>query len=108
MGTNYYALTNVCICCDRPEETIHIGKRSGGWRFVFHGTEEIRSWEDWRTFLRKPGTLIKEKYGPHLTLSELIEIVDESRPGKTEMFYPGQSTEWEDPEGFRFWDVEFS
>lgn len=30
MGTNYYAIKNLCECCNRSDEE-HIGKSSAGW-----------------------------------------------------------------------------
>lgn len=107
MGTNYYALFNICPCCQRPEKEMHIGKRSGGWRFNFYGDEQIRSWEDWQKALAMPQSLIRNEYGEHVTLSELKEIVDSTRKYETELYFKGEPTEWTDEEGFRFWDREF-
>ena len=38
MGTNYYFedSSEVCECCGRGAESLHIGKSSGGWCFSLH------------------------------------------------------------------------
>ena len=38
MGCNYYIYdkSKKCKCCGRGEEEIHIGKSSGGWKFLFN------------------------------------------------------------------------
>lgn len=36
MGTNYYLHTNFCPCCGQPREKVHLGKKSCGWKFLFH------------------------------------------------------------------------
>lgn len=37
MSTNYYAYFNVCEHCGHSDDIWHLGKKSGGWRFLFHG-----------------------------------------------------------------------
>jgi hypothetical protein len=39
MGTNYYVVENACECCNRYDETLHIGKSSCGWAFTFQGVK---------------------------------------------------------------------
>ena len=54
MGTNYYVAENTCECCNRYDETYHIGKSSFGWTFCFQGYEEYNliSWKSWKDFLK--------------------------------------------------------
>lgn len=40
MGTNYYVKLNVCPTCKREEKEIHLGKCSGGWKFLFARNDE--------------------------------------------------------------------
>lgn len=84
MGTNYYALLNVCPHCDRPERKLHIGKSSGGWCFglrVYEGEDGPNNWADWMALLTKPGTVnkIKNEYGEYVLLSELVETVTQRK-----------------------------
>ena len=36
MGTNFYLHTDFCPCCGQPRQNVHLGKRSSGWKFLFH------------------------------------------------------------------------
>ena len=62
MGTNYYAVENVCRHCKRSERR-HIGKSSAGWAFSLHvyPEEGINDWVDWVSRLK--GLEIKDEYG---------------------------------------------
>lgn len=50
MGTNYYWESAPCACCGHVRR-LHIGKKSGGWRFIFnvhpaHGLTTVASWRE--------------------------------------------------------------
>ena len=80
MGTNYYLHIGPCGECGRPKEVIHIGKSSMGWTFSFHGTEEIRSYQDWIKFIEKTGGIIRDEYNEVMSLEEFKEWVKEGFP----------------------------
>jgi hypothetical protein len=88
MGTNYYAHTNVCKCCNRPEEKVHIGKSSYGWTFTFHAikdlydVEDIVSYKDWLKFLSKENVKIVDEYGKECSLDDFKKIVEAKRDCK--------------------------
>jgi hypothetical protein len=96
MGTNVYLLHDVCEHCDRPAARIHIGKSSGGWRWLWRG---YRGWEaedlpfgrpilsgdDWWGVLdasvnaeSRPGWIVDE-YGKRMSLADLRNWVEQKR-----------------------------
>lgn len=96
MGTNYYANTV-------DGQNLHIGKRSGGWRFLFRGhktqTLNIASWEDWKVLLRSGFASVE-----YMDAEEFIRMVEEWEPNGRVSWLPGS---WTDPEGFQFYGGEF-
>lgn len=114
MGTNYYAHLDVCSHCQRASEVIHIGKQSSGWAFNFHGTDSIRSWEDWKIDLRKPTTKILDEYGQVISYEDFKEVVSSQKNSGTNHYYycmekhpEATRNMWLDPEDFCFSEGEF-
>jgi hypothetical protein len=129
MGTNYYTATEPCekACehCSQQTE-LHIGKSSGGWKFGFRGHPDLglTSWSAWQAFL--VGRPITDEYGAARTLDEFRKVVEErwtprdmDRPicrveptareiagGFGGRFEPHGN--YHDPDGFDFYDGEFS
>ena len=115
MGTNYDAHLNVCPHCERAEEIIHIGKSSWGWTFSFHGTDSIRSWNDWQTELKRSTTRIYDEYGERISYEDFAKLVEERK------YQPNNhaaqclngtindkyTTHWLDAEGNSFSEGEF-
>lgn len=74
MGTNFFWRTPACDHCGRSDGDLHVGKRSGGWSFLFRGyrhdaDDEVRSPAgfavesrvDWRrVFATVSGVLVDE------------------------------------------------
>lgn len=122
MGTNYYWNDGAPACptCghERAQE-IHIGKSSGGWTFSFHGTDEIRSWRDWKKVLQSGGQITNE-YGDIVSFEEFRATVeDRSWPGgmlnhhdyckaRNEYGPSYLALLWKDAEGYSFSAGEFS
>ncbi len=82
MGTNYYAQIDCCKTCGKPGEELHIGKSSGGWRFLFRiytdhedGTDAPRSVEDWRALLDSSDVRIRNEYGESVSLEQFWDMV---------------------------------
>lgn len=72
MGTNYYLYRDYCPYCKRGKEIIHLGKKSCGWRFLFHGSEEI---PDYKSFCRVIKTgIIRDEYNRIIPYNEMIKI----------------------------------
>lgn len=83
MGTNYYAHLDACPTCGKGEE-MHIGKSSGGWRFMFHIYPErgINSWASWQAKLRLSRAPIKDEYGKTHTLEDFHRLVESKAAGQ--------------------------
>lgn len=126
MGTNFYAIFKACPHCGHGE-SIHIGKRSAGWKFSFHGTDTIRSWVDWKEKLSDPSVLIQNEYGERLTFDEFrqtveateghdLDHINECLEGVNSPYHTREYARnglkngslWHDPEGWSFSSGEFS
>ena len=77
MGTNYYLRYDFCTCCSRYSET-HIGKSSGGWKFLFHVYPEFNS----RHHPETVGRWLQTLYG-YKNWSEWEGVFDEYGEKKT-------------------------
>lgn len=77
MGTNYYIGKNLCKCCKRWDEDLHIGKFSYGWAFTFkaHKYLNLTSWDAWKTHLQDK--MIFDEYGHRITLEEFVEMIED-------------------------------
>lgn len=77
MGTNYYLHKNVCQCCGRSEETLHIGKSSAGWHFSLHimPEENIASLADWKKLWSISENIIKNEYGIVIGPDEMVDTI---------------------------------
>lgn len=120
MGTNYYILLNKCDCCGRIDR-FHIGKKSIGWMFSFHGPmiagERVRSWIAWKDIILR-GQVIDE-YDDGITRDEFFAIVERSRKERRNHFDAcsedfddweqrvKDGIDWKDDEGFSFCSGEF-
>lgn len=94
MGTNYY-LVDECPHCKRSS-WLHIGKQSGGWKFLMHEYPED-GFVDWPTLRKhieymrtKHGHKLMNEYGEQVTLQHLDMLVRDGIPmrGKTESHLP--------------------
>lgn len=127
MGINYYYHTNICEHCQRSN-ALHVGKKSGGWTFRFQGynssqrdgVPDIHSLADWaRLFKTTTGILVDEE---ERVISDPLQFLAElERPTKEQQEkedspewrglaspHPDPEHEWRDPEGFAFYDGDFS
>jgi hypothetical protein len=79
MGTNYYTRKK-CECCGNVSEDndLHIGKSSGGWKFLFapYPNEGLTSWRAWRTYLANSEAPIFDEYGEQHSFAALIALVE--------------------------------
>ena len=105
MGTNYYALLNVCEHCNKPEKEIHIGKSSYGWTFLFryHGGEYYETFKEFKKFLKDK--VIKDEYGKVITHKDFWETVKVKKKFKT---HESHHNEIINLDGYQFLDCEFS
>ena len=90
MGTNYYLEQDVCKCCNRGINGLHIGKSSSGWCFSLHviPEEDINSLDDWITWFRKEDTIIRDEYGTVISIDDMLdEITNKKRHRSIEEAY---------------------
>lgn len=102
MGTNYYHQRR-CLACGHISET-HIGKKSGGWRFLLRASNGLRSWGEWLARLRSDGKIIDE-YERTVSLDRFVEIVVESKEEESHIGH-GMGA-FKDEEGFELVDADF-
>lgn len=124
MGTNYYTVKNICECCNRYDQFLHIGKSSSGWTFTFQGYKDalsmdysesitILSYKDWLEYLAESKAFIKDEYGSDVTLEDFKKLVENKRSAKNnhasycKIHYP-TSDDWLDEEGNSFSAGDFS
>jgi len=116
MGTNYYLHVGECETCGRPKDVIHIGKSSIGWTFSFHGTDKIRSCQDWLEFIQDSGGIIKNEYDQKVPLEEFQELVKTKKLSNLNqttycrVHHPihAENSCWLDDEGHSFSSGDFS
>lgn len=111
MGTNYYVKTETCSHCGHKPEPLHIGKMSAGWEFSFHATETIRSFADWREYLKDK--VIENEYGCEVPYDQFVKMVEDSKGQMNHTAYcrkhhPDYKDCFLDPEGWSMTDGEFS
>lgn len=81
MGTNYYLHTDFCPCCGKPRKTIHLGKSSFGWKFLFHKTKEIYDYDSFYKSIKNG--VVYDEYGEIWTTDNLIDLIVAKQGDKT-------------------------
>jgi hypothetical protein len=84
VSTNYYAFGP--IKGHEEDGSLHIGKKSGGWRFLFraHPENGLTSVSEWIVYLSHPGVRIESEYGADISLWEMLRtmLTDRDDDGK--------------------------
>lgn len=124
MGTNYYVVDNVCECCKRYDEKYHIGKKSYGWAFSFHGYkyDGLTTWQKWKEYL--VDKIIYDEYGDKIDYTDFVNLIETYKgpkhiraDGKKNLVHNEEGRkegwfnpeyDWDDPEGYSFCSREFS
>lgn len=111
MGTNYYlhrqTPEDLCQHCGRGRayEEVHIGKSSGGWKFLFNSDEyQITTYKCWQKELTKPENKdhIYDEYGRKISPEELFKLIENKQKddrGRPDINEPYTNP---DPEGYLF------
>jgi hypothetical protein len=76
MGTNYYIrdVSEICQHCKQPQSTdYHIGKRSSGWVFSLHVTDDIPTLSEIQSLWEY--RQIEDEYGNVLSADKMLEII---------------------------------
>jgi hypothetical protein len=116
MGTNFYIreTSSVVGTITKVVEDSHIGKRSGGWTFMFQGAETrtVAAWKS-RTFNMASNMAIVDEYDNTYTPEEFWQIVEDStKPWGPRKIAPrsqgpiGNREVWRN-EGFSFIKADF-
>jgi hypothetical protein len=102
MSTNYYLPTDA----EDPEEGLHVGKSSIGWRFLFRSHTGLETVDSVRALLNRHERVVDE-YGREVSLERfwaLVEMKQELRPHLAVLRTYGYLTE----DGYEFCTNEFS
>lgn len=115
MGTNYYTVgeNKTCGECGAVKDVVkalHIGKSSGGWRFLFRGHQEegLLTASAWWAYLET--RKIVDEYGKPVSLDELKKWVASKQSEKMpdERHMQNGYLSFTDPDGFGFVTSDFS
>jgi hypothetical protein len=85
VGTNYYVSAPACAkACEHctATERLHLGKSSGGWRFLFYAEPDWPRDEAFAHWVRRAlSGPIADEYGRDVSLAELMEMIDAKADG---------------------------
>ena len=103
MGTNYYVETDEPCeeCRGTGKRRQHIGKSSGGWKFLFNPFR--RSFAEWSAFLQSHPK-IWDEYGRPETPQSLMDFIVKKQETCSTHWAPGEDpTKYEtlDADGYR-------
>lgn len=103
MGTNYY-------CYKKYHEPKHIGKKSSGWAFIFHGYDEpgfrITNYDEWKNFLSNDEVDVFDEYHEKVKIDDLFKMIDQSVPEKKHPV-ANNRYEWSDKLNYSFKNIWF-
>ena len=103
MSTNFY-LKHKCHCCGNEQE-IHLGKRSGGWKFALaYDEDNYTSWNEMKEWIRKHEWEIYDEYDDYCDKEHFIAIVEDWQDGKSH----SSNYTITDNDGYEFITREFS
>ena len=109
MGTNYFSVD------ETNNITLHIGKKSAGWQFIFHAHPSMNlfSYEDWSEYLTSDDTpqIIENEYGERIEAPQFLDLVVKSRKEKShydEAIKFSDYCGWKDKHGYSVTLSDFS
>jgi len=105
MGTNYYVKFDTCPTCGKAENSIHLGKSSYGWRFMFQYNEgrfykNINEMKEWLADKK-----IVNEYGDRVLKSDFWTMV---KAKQEDMPHGGTDIDLKEIKEYDFYDREFS
>lgn len=109
MGTNYRTKINICPCCKRPEEEVHLGKSSDGWSFAlqYNGGRFYTNFEEMKEWLKDK--VIENEYGEKVSKEEFVKLVESKKKIKDpEVEREIKGCDIKKINGYKFFDWEFS
>ena len=81
MGTNYYVEIPECKCCGHAPDPVHVGKSSGGWKFLFarHDDLGLISKATWCEYLHKHNGKTRDEYGGEISSFDLVSLIEKEQ-----------------------------
>ena len=109
MGTNYF-----CREKTRNLQERHIGKKSYGWTFIFHGHEKteyglksnLKNYVEWKKYLLSKNVEVYEESGKKVNTSKFLVMIEASL-SEGKHIVKNDENEWIDEEGFVFLNYWF-
>lgn len=110
MGTNYYVGTEEPCeeCHGTGKREQHIGKSSGGWKFLFNPFR--KSFAEWSAFLQSRKDKIRDEYGRLVPFQEFVGFVAEKQRTCSTHWQPNENPaehEIIDADGYRISKHEY-
>ncbi len=105
MGKNYYAKIDICPACNRPQQIIHLGKSSYGWKFMFNyqgGTyyKNVKQMKEWLKDKK-----IESEYGDNVSPAKFWKMVHDKQKEESQNMKEGGFIIID---GYEFLNGEFS
>ena len=86
MGTNYYAQINKCKVCGKPDDEIHIGKSSYGWRFNIQiNFEFYKDWREFVSFINRKDVKLYDEYKTEISSEDLLSLIISKRMAQSHL-----------------------
>lgn len=104
MGTNYYAIKKKPRIL-KVYDSIHIGKSSAGWKFLFKENDEYHNFEEFKKWITTQNDYIfKDEYNQEIKSTELLKLIEklQQENNKDDFTYDKNIN------GYRFYDKDFS
>lgn len=110
MGTNYYAVKKKPSLYNR---TIHLGKSSAGWLFLFRDNEEFHTYQQFKKWLENNVDtgeyVLFNEYNEEVTKEYLLDLIDTKQKDTDNLSNPDNfSYNTKNIDGYRFTDRDFS
>lgn len=109
MGTNYYAMKK-----EKPYQgmSIHLGKSSCGWLFLFREHDDIKSFPQFKSWLESHVAtgeyVLMNEYGEEISVSDLLDLIETKQNDKYCRGNPDNFENCRNVDGYRFVDCDFS
>ena len=109
MGTNYYAVRKRPSLYDR---TIHIGKSSAGWLFLFHDNEHFHTYPQFKEWINKnvpKEYVLFDEYEREISKKDLFNLIDTKQKDNHNLSNP-ENFDYgtKNIDGYRFSECDFS
>lgn len=104
MGTNYYCREKTKDLRER-----HIGKKSSGWAFLFHGYEkseyalkdDLKNYASWKKYLLDDDVEVYDESGVKIHTVEFLDMIEASLTETKHSANPNEGS-WHDDDGYTF------